>query len=284
MEKNIKKTSSGNIQNTSTNSNKEMMEGSVIALNLKPPYILGASVIGPLHIKLGIPCQDACKFERIASGFSIIAVSDGLGSAICSDLGASIVTQAVIDEAQVVLSIKNITPNEMRDLIFRCVEQARKTLVIKATELQCKLQDLACTIIVVGILDTQIIVAHIGDGGVVAQNTSGLQLISSPGDSEYVNEVVPLTTEAWVNNIRFSELISEVKCLAVFTDGCQRAALCNKESGYIPFSPFFQPIFSYIQELKDLKDGEAEIISLLSSKKMSDNSDDDKTLILAVLD
>jgi hypothetical protein len=50
------------------------------------PYLFGASVIGPLHIQNDIPCQDAYVYEILSSGWGLIAVTDGLGSASKSDI------------------------------------------------------------------------------------------------------------------------------------------------------------------------------------------------------
>jgi predicted FMN-binding regulatory protein PaiB len=68
-----------------------------------------------------------------------------------------------------------------------------------------------------------------------------------------------------------------------FTDGLQRAALKKSAEGYSPFNGFCEPIFSFASEVSDIGEAEVEIAQLLSSKKLSDNSEDDKTLVIAVL-
>ena len=82
---------------------------------------------------------------------------------------------------------------------------------------------LASTLIVVAVQGTTVCVAHIGDGGVVGLTDSGLLLLSGPGDSEYANEVEPLTSDGWDAAVRYSRVHEDVRALAVFTDGCQRA-------------------------------------------------------------
>jgi hypothetical protein len=137
--------------------------------------------------------------------------------------------------------------------------------------------------IVVAVRASQISVAHIGDGAVVAESSEGLQILSAPGESEYANEVVPLTSREWRDCLRVVPNVDGVRCLAVFTDGCQRAALRKSLEGMEPFRRFFDPIFSYASELENPNDGQEEIRSLLSSRKICENSEDDKTLVLAVL-
>lgn len=49
-----------------------------------------------------------------------------------------------------------------------------------------------------------------------------------------------------------------------------------------PYERFFSPLFEYAQELEHLEQGESEIKDLLSSKKLSETSEDDKTLLILV--
>ena len=247
-------------------------------------YIFGASVIGPLHIERGIPCQDACMYEILPLNCGVIAVADGLGSASKSDTGAQIAVEAALDAGKATISKKKIAETNLSDVAKEAVAFARKELEAKATKEQCSLHDLACTIIVAIFYEDSVSVAHIGDGAVVAKTEEGLRLISAPGDSEYVNEVIPLTTKDWEQSLRITPKISGVECVAVFTDGCQRAALLRSQNGLQPYDRFFEPLFSYAQELEVLEEGEQDIRDFLASQKMSEHSEDDKTLVIAVLE
>jgi len=59
----------------------------------------GASVIGPLHVKAGIPNQDSWKARRYKWG-NVIVVSDGLGSKPHSDHGSKAACLAVFEAAK----------------------------------------------------------------------------------------------------------------------------------------------------------------------------------------
>jgi len=129
----------------------------------------------------------------------------------------------------------------------------------------------------------QLAVAHIGDGAVVAETEEGLFIASGPGDSEYTNEVVPITNAAWQDSLRIFATDSGVSAIAVFTDGCQRAAFSRSEGAIVPFDRFFAPIFRYVRQTTDETEGTKEIAALLSSPKICEHSDDDKTLVVAVM-
>ena len=59
----------------------------------------GASVIGPLHIKKGIPNQDFWMARQYKWG-NVLVVSDGLGSKPHSDHGSKAACQAVLEAAK----------------------------------------------------------------------------------------------------------------------------------------------------------------------------------------
>jgi serine/threonine protein phosphatase PrpC len=59
----------------------------------------GASVIGPLHVKEGLPNQDAWISRHYDWG-DVVAVSDGLGSHAHSEVGARAACMAAVDAAR----------------------------------------------------------------------------------------------------------------------------------------------------------------------------------------
>mgnify|MGYP006182257721 CR=1 FL=1 len=59
----------------------------------------GATAIGPLHVKAGIPNQDSWMVRRYKWG-NVVAVSDGLGSKMHSDQGSKAACLAVFEAAK----------------------------------------------------------------------------------------------------------------------------------------------------------------------------------------
>jgi protein phosphatase 2C-like protein len=124
-------------------------------------------------------------------------------------------------------------------------------------------------------------VAHIGDGAVVVDSQRGLELLSGPGDSEYTNEVEPISSFRWPRNLRRFGPIEHIRRVAVITDGCQRAGLSPR--GERPHSGFFEPLLRFASAVTSLSDADSEVARLLAGPKMSEHSDDDKSLAIAVL-
>lgn len=245
--------------------------------------IIGSSVIGPLHVISNTPCQDACAFEVSPSGSGVIAIADGLGSASKSEIGARTAVETAVNAVRELVSRKINEEIDLSDMAKAAILSSRKALEEKADELKCKLRDLACTIIVAVIHKDNVVVAHVGDGAVIAKTNEGLKLLSSPEDSEYANEVSPLTGNDWELSLRISQKTSNNIGIMAFTDGCQRAALRKTQEGLTPYSAFCEPLFSYANDVIDGEKAEEDIRELLLSKKVCENSDDDKTLVIAVL-
>lgn len=244
--------------------------------------ILSASMIGPLHIIKGIPCQDAYAYEKLSSGHTIITIADGLGSASMSEIGSRIAVNAAVE------AIKNKTSDEIKsnsmcNLIKDSVIAARKALEEKSLVLQCTLRDLACTFISLLIHEDSLVIAHIGDGAVVARTKNDMFVASEPGNSEYANEVTPLTSKNWDESLRITPIYEGILQIMAFSDGLQRAALRNSEDRKIPYKAFCEPLFLFAEEITNLQDGAEELKEFLSSKKISDHSEDDKTLIFVTI-
>jgi len=247
---------------------------------LKPPFIIGLSITGLSHNKIGLPCQDACKYEMINPNFSVIALSDGLGSAKHSELGSKIAVDSII------YFCKNLNETILMDLdclhaeLKNSVEYARNEIEKFAEENKIEIHELACTLIIILVLERKAIVAQIGDGAVVGKTPNGFELLSFPEDQEYVNEVVPITCHSWETSLKISTLFLDVEYIIAFTDGCQRAILTKKEGVWSPNSEFLDAFFSYLFKLKIKSDGEEFLKEIIESKKFSEISDDDKTLIV----
>jgi hypothetical protein len=213
----------------------------------------------------------------------VIVMADGLGSATKSEIGASIAVDSAFRHCLNTIAVTPVEDLRLEDVVRDAAAYARQELERLAQQRSYRLGDLACTLIVVVVLKGRLALAHIGDGAVVAQGEGGLRLVSGPEESEYINEVVPLTSSEWQASLRIAITDGVTDGLGVFTDGLHRAAFRRIEGALVPFDGFFGPIFNYARQVVENLQGSNEISALLSSPKLSEHSDDDKTLVVAVL-
>lgn len=227
-----------------------------------------------MHLHLGIGCQDriAC---RISDGVVAIAVADGLGSAELSDEGAAIAVKEAMRASSEQISFHQVSAEMIR--------AARGALEAEAMSRTVEMSDLACTLIAAVAVGDRLSVAHVGDGAVVAETVEGLVFGSPPGLSEYANEVDHLAGDSWEENLRVNQDVLGVTAFAVFSDGCQRAALSRSGDIFLPHSGFFEPLFEWARSAEDFVSSSEELRRVLTGVKLSEHSEDDKTLALAVI-
>ena len=256
-------------------------EGSV---STATPRYLGARAIGPLHVQLGTPCQDAWYARVGEHGWVAVAVADGLGSAPHSDVGAELVVHASVVAALSKLGQPEFNEGELQGIAKDAVAAARAELVAYAEDEGWEPRAAACTLMLLVSSRKSTVVAHIGDGAVVGQRGDELLVLSDPGESEYANEVTPLTSSDWEESLRVSGVHDDLTAAAVFTDGLQRAALRKVPPPMVPFPGFWTPLFRFAYGAEDLLEAQTDLERLLSSPKICENSEDDKTLVFVILE
>lgn len=243
------------------------------------PRVFGASVAGAAHVSSGTECQDRFAIRLGGDGI-VIAVADGLGSAPLSALGASEAVDAAVGAGAAMLGHPSAPGPETVAAAMPAF--ARVRLERRTAEGAWPLKHLGCTLVAIAVRGTSACVAHVGDGAVVALTGAGWVLASPPARAEYANVVDPLTADGWVHALRVSEVVSDVRFIAAFTDGCHHAILrpdgCD---GVVPHAGFLDPVAAFAAQTLSDEEGAAELEALLGGAKLGEHSDDDKTLVVA---
>lgn len=234
--------------------------------------------MGPGHLQGGLPCQDAHACALLEGGGVALAVADGLGSAPRSDLGAQLAVQTAVDFLTVASGGLGQTPS----LVEQAVRQARLALEQAACAQGLDLRHLGTTLMVALATPEGVEVAHVGDGAVVGRRAGQLCLLSAPAESDFVNMVTPLTSSRWEQYLE-ALAADPVDALCAFSDGCQLSFLTRDSEGYHLHEPFFGPLFKLAEGLEDRQEADEQLRRLLGSQRLASVSEDDKTLVVAVL-
>lgn len=245
-------------------------------------FIIGGSVTGPSHVKAEIPCQDASAFQVYPSAMAVLCVADGAGSAKHSEIGAQTAIAATLKAFPSDNLASLMDEDAVRNLLRDTFLAARRAVEEKSKELNCSLRDLASTLLVAVMHNESVAVGHVGDGAVVVATSTGLTVLSPPEENEYTNETTFLTTKTWEQSLRIHTCLSDVQGVAIFSDGCQRAALAHKPQGWVASAGFLGALFTYAGEIESEAEGTHDIRQLLESEKVCNNCDDDKSLLIAV--
>lgn len=246
--------------------------------------IVAASAVGTSHTAAGTSCQDSClaQIETDSSGHPILAifVADGAGSAAYGGSGAELAIEAA---AEFVAQHHN----QSEDLILddnwaqECVRAVRAKIFAAADQNQALARDYACTFLGVVASPFATLLMQIGDGGIVVDVGSGLEVPIRPMTGEYANMTNFVTDENIADVMEVMALPTRVDKVAVFSDGIQRLAL-NMTTN-TAFAPFFAPFFKVLATATALQEDhlQTELARFLQSPAVNERTDDDKTLALA---
>lgn len=248
--------------------------------------IIRASVQGTSHARTGQPCQDSSSVgENASDGMLVAAVADGAGSAELSADGSRIAASAATRSAVRLfrLHVHPVYEGVLEEILQESVHSARKELEAEARQQRKSLRDFATTLIVAICAPEITGAAQIGDGAmVVTRDDESYTLFSAPQRGEYANTTNFITSDNWKDTLGIRTRRIGVSRMAMFTDGIQSIAL-NAASGNAPHAPFFDPLFIWAEKQEDTDAAGNGLAAFLSSPRVTARSDDDLTLLLAVL-
>lgn len=248
-----------------------------------PWRAVGASVVGTSHLKTNQPCQDRLRWEVLPPGRLIVALADGAGSATYAEVGAEFAVNTAIAFLRDKLREPNcsLSDEEWKVLLRAALQAARVAVVAEAETRSVRPRELATTLLLAVCGVDFVAGAQIGDGGFVVANDAGdLAAVTRPGQSEYINETVFLTAEDALEKPQLEVRRGPVARAALFSDGLQLLALKLPEAA--PHEPFFRPLLQFVERCGLLEDAGRQLAAFLQSPRITQRTDDDLTLLLAV--
>lgn len=256
--------------------------------------VIGASVRGSRHIRSGQPCQDSVRWrfgssDGLCGNTLIVAVADGAGSAPHSDQGSQAAANASTDAAFGLLCQypHPISPEALRGILIASLSAARKELSAIARREKRQINAYATTLLVAIHTHGALAVAQIGDGGIVAsRDNTGYELLVAPQHGEYANETIFITRRASVAAAQTRVIPNyRPRSIAMFTDGIQSLVLDARDGPPgTPHPPFFFGAFAWLKKQPDDLHSYTGLRDFLRSPQVMTRTDDDVTLLLAVLE
>jgi hypothetical protein len=143
---------------------------------------------------------------------------------------------------------------------------------------------LATTVILVVVGEEYLAVAQIGDGAVLYGTAEDETIFTAtnPDRGEYANESTFVTSNNYLEHLQCHFLHRSIDRLMAFTDGLQMLALDMRDGAAKPHLPFCLPLFSFAGGMENVDDCRKELLQFLSSPRVEERTDDDKSLLLIV--
>jgi hypothetical protein len=247
--------------------------------------VVQASSTGTSHIENGEGCQDECLAMTFCAldgeEYFLGLVSDGAGSASHGGRGASIVCEAgsvVIEQwVRESASLSGLTPEAVTNWVV-----AIRQRICQAAEAEgVTPRDFACTLLGAVVGTNAAAFFQVGDGAIVIGDGNSFSPAFWPETGEYANMTYFVTDENALEHLRVAVSLSPPDEVAMFSDGLQRLALVYESR--TAYTPFFEPMFSVLRKADPVACNmlSDQLARFLSSPKVNERTDDDKTLVLA---
>jgi len=244
---------------------------------LAPWRVVGASITGTSHQKLGQPCQDAAGWALGPDRSLIVAVADGAGSAPLGREGAQLAVSTVVEFLS---SRRPLGSREAsKDQLVSALERAQSALQHDAENRGAEIRDLATTLILVQATPDFVAALQVGDGSAVLDDRrDGVVGLTKPQAGEYINETMFITAEDAMDQAQTVLHEGRISGGAVFSDGLQMLGLKMPEA--TPHAPFFDPLLRFVGAATDAAAADEELKSFLRSPRVTSQTTDDLTLVL----
>jgi hypothetical protein len=159
------------------------------------------------------------------------------------------------------------------------IRRVREELESKATQQGVALRDLATTMLLAVIGETKNVFVQVGDGAIVVFDGERYRHVFWPQTGEYANTTYFVTDSNVEGHVAFECGDARIDEIAMFTDGLQMLALSFSERQ--AHGPFFSPMFEVLRASQNADEWIVPMREFLTSSRVEERSDDDKTLILA---
>jgi hypothetical protein len=248
---------------------------------------VAASVIGTSHEKAGGTCQDAndCQIYALPAGEKVLiaAVADGAGSAVCGGEGAARTCRALLGLMDEYLDSGRTVEQVTRDTVRSWMATIQNLLEEEAKAVSRERRDFACTILGLLVGESCAACLQVGDGVIVLADSEehAYGHVFWPDRGEYVNTTHFVTEDDAVERLQFESVKRRVMEVALLTDGLQTIALNYQQQS--AHEPFFKGLFVPLRTAEEgcSRELSESLAAFLSSPRVNEKTDDDKTLVLA---
>lgn len=256
----------------------------------RSPWSLRASsVTGSAHLRHAGGCEDAYAVASTDQAL-IVAVADGCSSARFAAAGAALAAPLAVTVVEKLLAAQEPpdTGSGWHEFLNTALDLVASEFVANAAQTAVALggraaADLASTLVVAVVAGPWVAVLAIGDGTVVIRSGGEHLDLLLPPDSRYEDTSVTtfLTTpEVSRHARRLVGHVPDLDAVAVCTDGMDVATIEFAGGRAVrPAASFYPELFRWAA---DRNTEEADLPRLLVQKSLSDGTDDDRTIVLAV--
>jgi len=244
--------------------------------------VVSALVRGTSHFKTNQPGQDRLRWEVLPGDRLLAVLADGAGSASFAEVGAELASNTAFTTFRArVVAPGTPTEAQWKQWLREALTAGRESVVAEAARREVRPRELASTLAILLVSRELVVAAQIGDGASVLGEADGeLVAVTRPGLGEFINETTFVTADNALEAPQLEVRPGRWRRVAFFSDGLQLLAL--KLPAGEPHGPFFAPLFRFVAARPEPQAATAQLEAFLQSPRITDRTDDDLTLLLAV--
>jgi hypothetical protein len=195
-------------------------------------------------------------------------------------MGSRIACATLLDEVTRYYEGGGATGSITRDLATVWLSAIQQKLEVQAAAMDVSPRELACTLVAAVVDERSCAFLQIGDGAIVlSEDSQDYRVVFWPDRGEYANTTFFVTAPDAVTRLNVDVRDKAVNDVCLMTDGIQSLALQYHSNSV--HAPFFLPMFHALQADADTVTLTESLVGFLSSERINERTDDDKTLILA---
>ena len=190
-----------------------------------------AAARGRGHISRNIVCQDKVLYAY-GNDVSAIALTDGAGSAINSQLGAE--KSASVIANMLIGSFEEIYGNPSSGAVAEAIiKNIRKGLQQLADEYGMELKTLASTLLAVAVRGDKYIYLHLGDGVIAAFRKGRTFMASAPANGEFANSTVFTTSDRAEDYMQLGKgVLGDIEGFVLLSDGSAHSLVQKQQQKF----------------------------------------------------
>jgi serine/threonine protein phosphatase PrpC len=244
--------------------------------------VVAASATGSQHIQHDEEGQDSFFVGSRLDGALIAVAADGAGSAQHGKEGSTLAVNALV--SSIVEAVLPVSDDDWHNTMLTWLEDVRYALQARAKSQDYSLYDLSSTLLAVIVTLTHIVALQVGDGAIVIkENKNDFVFATHAFHGEYAGETIFITSDDYASSVSTAIITRQEKTdIAIMTDGLESVAIEQKANRV--FAPFFTELFHFVRTSDTSTQQKClQLTDFLSSERINQRTNDDKTLILVSL-
>lgn len=192
---------------------------------------VAAAARGRGHISRNVVCQDEV-FYAYGNDVSVIALADGAGSAVNSQLGAEKAASVIAN--MLIESFEDIYGNPSSGNVARDImKNIRAGLQQLADEYGVELKTLASTLLAVAVREDKYIYLHLGDGVIGAFRKGRTFMASAPANGEFANSTVFTTSNRAEEYMQLGKgVLGDIEGFVLMSDGSAHSLVQKQQARF----------------------------------------------------